>query len=76
LWIVNARAPDGLVYGITHSLFHPGNRAALDGENESSALIRLDTATVDLPAPLHPGAERFFKETGHLPRPYIKTGKN
>jgi hypothetical protein len=76
LWIVNARAPDGLVYGITRSLFHPDNRAALDGENESSALIRLDTATADLPAPLHPGAERYFRETGHMPKTYIKTGKN
>ena len=76
LWIVNDRTSDDLVYGITRSLFRPGNRAALDGENESSAMIRVDTATVDLPAPLHPGAERFYRETGHLPKANIKTGTN
>jgi TRAP transporter TAXI family solute receptor len=76
LWIVNAHEPDDLVYGIARALFSPGNRAALDAENDSSAMIHLDTAVVDLPAPLHPGAERFFREAGRWPRPYFKTGKN
>ena len=75
LWIVNARAPDDLVYGIAKSLFNPGNRAALDEEGGSAALIRLETATGDLPAPLHQGAERFFREAGRLPKLNTKAGK-
>jgi uncharacterized protein len=76
VWIVNDREPEALVYGITRSLFNPGNRAALDGSDESAGLIRLETATADLPAPLHPGAQRYFREMGRLPKPNTKTGKN
>ena len=66
LWIVNAHAPETLVYGITKSLFNPANRPTLQEEGGSAALIRLDTAASDLPAPLHPGALRFFRESGRL----------
>ncbi len=76
VWIVNDREPDYLVYGIARALFHPGNRSALDDDGEATAQIRLETSTAELPAPLHPGAERFFREIGHLPKPNIKTGKN
>lgn len=76
VWIVSDREPDNLVYGITRALFHPGNRAALDGGDESTAQIRLETSTDELPAPLHPGAQRFFREIGHLPKSNIRTGKS
>ena len=75
LWIVNQHAPDPLVYGIVKSLFNPANRDALLSEGGSAALIRLDTATSDLPAPLHSGAEHFFREVGRLPRTNLKAGK-
>ncbi len=69
LWVVNARVPDSTVYGIVRALFQPGNRAALDQGGRSAAQIRLDGAVDTLPAPLHPGAARFFREIGRLPRP-------
>jgi hypothetical protein len=68
LWIVNAHEPDDIVYGLTRALFDDGNRAALTNGVPSAALIGLDSATLDLPAPLHSGAARFYRETGHLPK--------
>jgi TRAP transporter TAXI family solute receptor len=76
LWIVNAREPDALVYGITKSLFSVTNRAAMDEEGGSAALFRLGTATHDLPAPLHPGAERYFREVDRLQKPFIRSGRS
>ena len=69
LWIVNAKTPDNLVYGITRSLFASVNRAALQDGIHNAAWIRVDNAAQNLPAPLHPGALRFYKETGHAPKP-------
>ncbi len=65
LFIVRDSVPDALVYGIARALFAPVNRDQLM-ENRSAALIRIDTATQNLPAPLHPGAARFFRERGVL----------
>jgi TRAP transporter TAXI family solute receptor len=68
LWLVNAQQPVGLVYGITRALFSPGNRAALDEGERSAGMIRLETATLALPAPLHPGAAQYYREVGRLPK--------
>jgi TRAP-type uncharacterized transport system substrate-binding protein len=76
LWIVNASEPNDLIYGITKSLFNPTNRAAFDGEGGSAASIRIGNATRDLPAPLHPGAERYFREVNRLQRPFIRSGRS
>ncbi|HSZ75312.1 MAG TPA: TAXI family TRAP transporter solute-binding subunit, partial [Rhizomicrobium sp.] len=65
LFIVRDSVPDALVYGIARALFASVNRDQLM-ENRSAALIRLDTATQNLPAPLHPGAAKFFRERGAL----------
>ncbi|HXC54280.1 MAG TPA: TAXI family TRAP transporter solute-binding subunit [Rhizomicrobium sp.] len=75
LWIVNASVPDALVYGITRSLFNPDNRAGLQGGHAAAGGIRIETATLELPAPLHPGAARYYREVGRLPRLNTKAGK-
>ena len=76
LWVVNEQVPEGLVYGITKALFSPSNRAALSDGHRAAGTIRLVTATLDLPAPLHPGAMRFYREVGAMPRLNNKAGKN
>ncbi|MGH6871512.1 MAG: TAXI family TRAP transporter solute-binding subunit [Rhizomicrobium sp.] len=60
--IVNADVPDDVVYGVTRALFHPANRDALNTSHPRAKLIRLDTALDGLPAPLHPGAVRFYRD--------------
>lgn len=67
LWIVNNNQPGDVVYGVVRALFNPANRTKLDQSHPSAKLIRLDTAASDLPAPLHPGAARFYRETGKRP---------
>ena len=61
LWIVRASTSDEIVYGLTRALFSPFNRSALAGNGPTNE-IRIARATENLPAPLHPGAQRFFRE--------------
>lgn len=65
LWIVNDKQPAALIYDITRALFESANAQALQA-NASARRINLDTAARDLPAPLHPGAEKFYRERGKL----------
>lgn len=61
-WIVRDTAPDSLVYGITRALFNPANREVLRASHPSAREIGLATAALAPPAPLHPGAARFYAE--------------
>lgn len=60
LWIVRDSVPDALVYGIARALFQPMNRNALGASHPSAREINLGDAAVNLPAPLHAGAARFY----------------
>lgn len=73
--IVNDAVSDGTVHDIARALFNPANRSTLWGSHRSAQAIRIDTAAKDLPAPLHPGAARFYKEAGKLPKVAAKSGK-
>jgi TRAP transporter TAXI family solute receptor len=61
-WIVRDSVADNLVYGITRALFNPANREALSVSHASAREIGLATAALMPPAPLHPGAARFYAE--------------
>jgi TRAP transporter TAXI family solute receptor len=63
LWIVNDKQPAPLIYDMTRALFESGNAQTLQS-NPSARRITLETAARDLPAPLHPGAEKFYRERG------------
>jgi TRAP transporter TAXI family solute receptor len=66
LWVVRARAPDAQVYGLTRALFNPANHAALAASHPAAGAIALATAIQALPAALHPGAARYYREVGKL----------
>ncbi len=66
LWVVKDSASPDVVYGILRALYHPANRALFDKGAPSAHYIRLDTATDGLTVPLHPGAERFYRDMGKL----------
>lgn len=68
IWIVNDGEPSDLIYSITKSVFNPANRKLLTGSHPSARYIRVDQAASGLPAPLHPGALRYYRETGNLTR--------
>ena len=65
--IVNDTQPADIVYGMTKALFNPANRTLLNDAHPSARFIRLDDAVKDVPAPLHPGAARFYREMGIHP---------
>jgi TRAP-type uncharacterized transport system substrate-binding protein len=62
LWIVRDSVPESLVYEITRALFNPANRGALAASHPSAREIGLNTAALMAPAPIHPGAARFYAE--------------
>ena len=66
-WLVDARLDETLAYDICRALWHPTARALLDGGHEKGRQITLETALDGAAIPLHPGAERFYREVGLLP---------
>ena len=65
--IVNDSASPDIVYGMTRALFNPANRGLLDEAHPVARFIRLENATKDVAAPLHPAAARFYREMGITP---------
>ncbi|MDX2157236.1 MAG: TAXI family TRAP transporter solute-binding subunit [Hyphomicrobiaceae bacterium] len=65
-WVTSAKIDAELVYAVTKALWSDKTRAALDGGHAKGKAIRKETALQGLGIPLHPGAERFYKEAGLL----------
>ncbi len=61
-WVTRDTEADALIYGLTRALFNPANRDALAASHPSAREIGLYIATANPPAPLHPGAARFYRE--------------
>ena len=65
-WVVAAEVDEDLVYGITKALWHDNARILLDDGHAKGRVIRLETALDGVGIPLHPGAERYYREVGLL----------
>jgi hypothetical protein len=64
--ITSVDQPDDLVYAITAALWSDKTRGLLDKGHSKGKAIRLETALTGVLIPLHPGAERFYKEVGMI----------
>ncbi|MGL5489781.1 MAG: TAXI family TRAP transporter solute-binding subunit, partial [Shewanella sp.] len=64
LFVTQTGVSDDLAYQMTKLMFEHLDR--LGNAHSAAKAIQLDKATKNLPAPLHPGAERYFKEVGAL----------
>lgn len=64
LLITNKDLPNEAVYELTATLFD--NLDALKAAHSAAKDIDLQKAVDELPLPLHPGAEKYFKEQGVL----------
>lgn len=66
-WVTSAKISPDTVYAVTKALWSDKSRAALDAGHAKGKSIRKETALSGLQGvPLHPGAERFYKEAGLL----------
>lgn len=62
LLITHAEVSEDIVYQMTRGVFD--NLERLGNSHSAARQIRLETAAQDLPVPLHPGAERYYREKG------------
>ncbi|MCC5977546.1 MAG: TAXI family TRAP transporter solute-binding subunit [Salinarimonas sp.] len=60
---VNDSVPEDVVYEITKAIFE--NLPFLQAIHPATNEMSLEVATNGLPAPLHPGALRYYEEVGH-----------
>lgn len=67
--VVSSDLSEELVYGITKAIWNDNTRKLLDNGHAKGKQITSDTAldgVAALGVPLHPGAEKFYKEAGLL----------
>jgi TRAP transporter TAXI family solute receptor len=60
--VTRADLPDDLVYGMTKAIFE--NLPDLQAAHAAARDIKLANALQGMPVPLHPGAEKYFREKG------------
>jgi uncharacterized protein len=63
-WVTSAKIDADLVYEVTKALWSEKTRATLDTGHAKGKAIQKATALTGLGIPLHPGAEKFYKEAG------------
>jgi TRAP-type uncharacterized transport system substrate-binding protein len=62
LWIVTAVADEALIYQLTAALWDKANTPFF--ARQGLGVRNFGDAQLGLPLPLHPGAERFYRERG------------
>jgi len=60
--ITHSRVPDDVVYQMTKSMYE--NLDTLYAAHNAAKNIKRDNAIKGMPVPLHPGAERYYREVG------------
>ena len=64
--MTSSKVDAALVYEVTKALWSDKTRSALDSGHAKGKSIRKEAALAGIGIPLHPGAERFYKEAGLL----------
>jgi TRAP transporter TAXI family solute receptor len=67
IFVTSAKQNEDLIYGITKALWNGNSRKLLDTGHANGKLVRRENALQGLAIPLHPGAERYYRESGMLP---------
>jgi len=65
-WVTSSKVSADTVYAVTKAMWSDKTRAVLDAGHAKGKVIRKETALLGLGIPLHPGAEKFYKEAGLL----------
>ncbi len=64
MWVVDEQVDEELVYKMTKTMWE--NRGGIESAHEKGKVITLDTALDGMGIPLHPGAEKYYKEEGTI----------
>ncbi len=62
--VTSVDQPDDLIYDITKALWNKNTRKLLDKGHSKGKAIRMESALKGVLIPVHPGAEKFYKEVG------------
>jgi TRAP transporter TAXI family solute receptor len=65
-WVTSTKQPDNLIYEITKALWNKNTRFQLDNGHAKGKVVKLETALDGIGIPLHPGAEKFYREVGKI----------
>ncbi len=65
-WVTSDKQDANLIYEVTKALWNANTRKLLDSGHAKGKAITRETALAGAGIPLHPGAERFYKEAGLL----------
>lgn len=63
-WVTSEKISADLVYAVTKGLWSDKTRGALDAGHAKGKSIQKASALSGIGIPLHPGAEKFYKEAG------------
>lgn len=67
IFVTSSDMSEELIYGVTKALWNDTTRNLLDNGHAKGKVIRLETALLGidgLDVPLHPGAEKYYREVG------------
>ena len=64
LWVVPEGADEELIYQFIKALWNDKSRKLLDEGHEMGRRIQLSSALQGVSIPLHPGAQRYYRELG------------
>ncbi|MGJ8569216.1 MAG: TAXI family TRAP transporter solute-binding subunit [Hoeflea sp.] len=65
-WLTRLELEEELIYQITRALWNPTTRKLLDVGHAKGAAVSRQHALNGIAIPLHPGAERFYREAGMI----------
>jgi len=65
-WVTSDKQDATLIYEVTKALWNANTRKLLDSGHAKGKVITRETALAGAGIPLHPGAERYYREAGLL----------
>lgn len=66
LWVANADVPADVVYDLLSKIYSEEGLAYMVGQKKTFAEMTVEHGVMGIVTPLHPGAERFWREKGIL----------
>lgn len=66
LWVANSKTPADLVYQVLSAIFTPEGLAHMVAQKKTFKAMSLEGGIKGIATPLHPGAEKFWREKGVL----------